>query len=464
MKFKSAICMTAITALAALAIPLRFAARGQENSAPPRYRVINLGTLEGGSASGADSLDDLGVASGFSTLASDNNSTDHAALWFDGLKLDLGTLGGPNSGVFWPVKNNIGLISGVSETADLNSLNEDWSCSAFFPSITHHNCVGFVWLFGQMFPLPTLGGFNGFATGSNNRGQIVGWAENSTHDPTCKRRNQVLQFEAVIWGPRLGEIHALPPFPNDLDGAATAINEHGQVVGISGICDQAVGASSAIHALLWQDGQPTDLGNLGGHGWNTPMAINNQSVIVGFANLPDDIVNGELTVNFIGFVWTKEHGMQKIPLLDGDSIAEATGINDGGQIVGVSFGNPDFPLGRAFLFENGKLTDLNQLIPSDGPLSLTGNTDLDINDRGEIAGQACVLSNGACTAELPAFKLVPMRDDDHRDSVVSEFSATRGNPQKLMRHEDIRSAVQLRRGFARFVPFPADRPTLRDQQ
>ena len=63
---------------------------------------------------------------------------------------------------------------------------------------------GFVWRDGRMSPLPTLGGDNGFATGVNNRSEIVGWAENETHDPTCDEftnTGQVLQFEAVMWVP-----------------------------------------------------------------------------------------------------------------------------------------------------------------------------------------------------------------------------------------------------------------------
>jgi hypothetical protein len=33
--------------------------------------------------------------------------------------------------------------------------------------------------------LPTLGGTHGFATGSNNLDQIVGWAENTVRDSSC---------------------------------------------------------------------------------------------------------------------------------------------------------------------------------------------------------------------------------------------------------------------------------------
>ena len=93
--------------------------------------------------------------------------------------------------------------------------------------------------------LPTLGGNNGFATGANNRGQVVGWAENAVQDPTCVPP-QVLQFRAVIWGPEDDQIQELLPLPGDTSSAATAINNRGQVVGISGICDQAVGGTPPL--------------------------------------------------------------------------------------------------------------------------------------------------------------------------------------------------------------------------
>ncbi|MGA8620714.1 MAG: hypothetical protein WB660_19585 [Candidatus Sulfotelmatobacter sp.] len=92
--------------------------------------------------------------------------------------------------------------------------------------------------------LPTLGGNNGYAAGANNRRQVVGWAENTTHDPNL-RSSQVRQFEAVIWGPKIGQMQQQPPLSGDPDSSATAINDEGQVVGVSGTCDNAVGEFSA---------------------------------------------------------------------------------------------------------------------------------------------------------------------------------------------------------------------------
>src|SRR4029453_9905207 len=87
------------------------------------------------------------------------------------------------SSVLWPVKNELGLISGIAETDELNPLNEIWGCGYFFTQ-PRHNCSGFVWGEGQKGALDTLGGYNSFATGTNNHTQTVGWAENTLHDPS----------------------------------------------------------------------------------------------------------------------------------------------------------------------------------------------------------------------------------------------------------------------------------------
>jgi probable HAF family extracellular repeat protein len=84
-------------------------------SAPAvQYRVSNLPTL-GGAAGTGSSINDLNWVTGFSTLA--GNQSQHAALWLHGTAFDLGTLGGANSSVLWPVKNDIGLVAGIAQTS-----------------------------------------------------------------------------------------------------------------------------------------------------------------------------------------------------------------------------------------------------------------------------------------------------------------------------------------------------------
>jgi probable HAF family extracellular repeat protein len=365
------------------------------------YRVVNLGTL-GGASSGASSINNRAWITGLSSLAG-SNPYIHAALWQRNEQItDLGTLGGPNSAVEWPVKDTNGLISGISETAAPQKLGEIWSCAAAFfpPPPSGHICRGFAWRNGAMTQLPTLGGNNGFAAGANDSGLVVGWAENDTQDSSCTPP-QVLQFEAVVYDLQRGTVRELSPYPGDLDGAATEINDAGTVVGISGICDQAVGRFTARHAVMWQNGQVINLGSFGGVAWNTPMAINNRGEVVGFADLPGD-TNG--TANPVAFLWTRSGGMQNLGTLSGDTNSEALGINGRGQIVGISF-NAQTGASRAFLWQSGTMVDLNTLVGGSPSLYLLYANDID--DRGEIAGGACVLVSDACSGAAPAFAAIP---------------------------------------------------------
>src|SRR6202035_495249 len=108
---------------------------------------------------------------------------------------------------------------------------------------------------------------------------------------------QVLQFEAVLWGPGTSERRVLPPFPGDSTSAATAINDAGEVVGISGDCGDAVGAFSGVTALLWQRGRPMTRPTLGGRGWNTPMAVTNAGRLLGFSDHRGDVSGVLLPLN-----------------------------------------------------------------------------------------------------------------------------------------------------------------------
>jgi probable HAF family extracellular repeat protein len=360
-----------------LAASVLFALGAHGNaSSQTRYTLHNLASL-GGTSSTGNSINTRGWVTGRSNLP--GNQARHATLWRDGRLIDLGTLGGPNSVVVWPVKNLQGIVSGIAQTAEPDPLHENWSCSFFFPAATRtgFRCLGFRWQNGLMTPLPTLGGTHGFAAGTNNRGETTGWAENTVADPTCVAP-QVLQFRAVLWDV---DAHAreLPPLAGDSVSAATALNDRGDVVGISGICDIAVGQRSAIHAVRWQDGVAHDLGNIGGDAWNTPTAVNERGDIVGFANIAPGT-----EFNPHAFLWTAGGGMVDLGTLPGDATSQASGINDAGQIVGQSCNAGG--VCRGFVWERGVMRDLQPLVVSgDDDYILTGN---DIDDTGRITGQA----------------------------------------------------------------------------
>jgi probable HAF family extracellular repeat protein len=379
-------------------------------TAGTQYSVVNLGSF-GGVWGQASSIDDAGTIAGASDPKGDGLT--HAAVWGRGHgPVDLGTLGGGNSAVAWPNHDNFPLIAGISETAEVEPLGEDWSCAIFFyPVATGHVCVGFVEFGGRMWPLPTLGGYDGYAAGTNDFGQVVGWAETTYRDATCEGAGvgfgQVLQFLPAVWNPPYRKAEALPTLPGDSDGDAVAVNDFGVAVGNSGECDQAVGRFTAQHVVMWDHGRVTNIPyapTLGGAAWNTPTDISNSGEIVGFANL-----RGNTTGNYAphAFAWTARTGMDDLGTISvADGVSSAGGVNDFGEVVGYSGS-------RAFVYQNGTMTDLNTLVDASGA-SLYLVVANDVNDRGEIAGQACVLASGQCTDTLVPFLAIPHRANGTR--------------------------------------------------
>ena len=395
-----------VSALAMIGYGTGFQAAEQDDDVT--YEIRPLQSL-GGTSSRGNGINDWGLVSGFSNLT--GNAARHATVWLHDHKFDLGTLGGTNSSVAWSGLKNSGLVVGIAQTNKLQTRKDGWSCRIFFPGPDRakYTCLGVVWEWGRMelLSLPTLGGDNGFATSANNRRQVVGWAENTVQDSKCVNPEDV-QFRAVLWDLNRNQTIPLPPYGNDGSGAATAISDHGQVVGISGDCDQSVGRRTARHAVLWENGTVRDLGNLGADTWNTPTAITNAGdIVVGFANAPG--ANPDAPA-FRAWLWTEREDIacSKLPgtnicdlgTLDGGTgTAEAWGVNERGQVVGTSCS----PSGncRAFLWENGEMKDLDKLKGAYPHLLLNA---MDINNLGEITGRAQISST-----EFEAFIATPKR-------------------------------------------------------
>jgi probable HAF family extracellular repeat protein len=349
------------------------------------YDVKDLGTLPGATFSQANAVNDIGFVAGVSTVNASSTSPQHAVVWYPfGLITDIGKpgLGGPNSEAF--NINNLGQVVGQAETSTPDPNKEN-----FCGFGTGLECVAFRWQGGVMIPLPLLGGNNGLTTGDiNNVGQVPGTAENSTRDAACPAP-QVLDFKPVIWGPQRGEIHTPSLLHGDSVGVAMWINDNGEAVGTTGSCANSVvfPLVSGPHGLLWEpDGSVIDLGNLGAPVISVPLSINNNGQVVGASSLTDDATPSYSTD---AFLWTRETGKMRdlgtLPSLSGVGRDVASGgisINDSGVVVGVSFdamGNP-----RAFIWQDGVMTDLNTLVPADSPLYLLFAES--INSSGEIAG------------------------------------------------------------------------------
>ena len=423
MKPRNSTTLIAMTLFAALTIPVRPAAQEQKRHKQEhrRYTVTDLGTL-GGTLGAAQGINDRGWVVGFATLPGDQ--IQHSFLWIDGVMTDLGTLGGPNSGGdqggnFRPSMR--GEVPGFAQTSDPSPL--DVSCPFPGPVLI---CLPFIWKDGAKTLLPTLGGINGAATAINNRGEVMGGANNATLDSTCPFKFQ--QFKPVIW--KKGEIEELPTVSGDPDGQAFAINDKDQVVGMSTDC-----LGQVARALFWEkDGRVTDIGNLGGaNGFNAAFAINNRGQIVGRSDLPGDNIAH-------GFLW-QDGVMIDLGTLPGYLSSDVDAINDRGQIAGQSC-DINFNC-SVVLVENGVMTDLNTLIPAGSPLFLFGSGD--INSRGQIVGAALQLSTG----EVHAFLATPCDEEraDHEgcsDEVTAVVQGGTSQSRKIDLPENVRKLLQQR--------------------
>lgn len=372
-------CTTALTPVAQLA-PVAQPSVSEKNVQNTLYTIQDLGVV--GANPNAPGQPIVISNSGWISGAAGVGAAEHAVLWYAGNVTDIGSPGlGGNS--FGYGTNESGQVAGEAETTSAGlSTTEDFcafQAEGFSSSPTP--CVPFVWS-GHMVPLPTLGGVNGIANEINSGGAIAGYAENTTQDPACSAP-QKYQFKPVIWSHE-----GIQPLStgNDAEGVAYSINDQGDVVGASGSCAPLNPVwgfyFNPTHALLWQKGVATDLGNLGGAFNNFAHHVNNRDEVVGFSDLPGDQTSH-------AFLWTSAANIQDLGTVN-DSINDDTysvglGINDASQIVGVS-ASADFSVIRAFIRQNGKLVDLNSLITGNNSLYLI--TACSINSKGQIIGIA----------------------------------------------------------------------------
>ena len=310
----------------------------------------------------------------------------------DGVKADLGTLGGANSWMMWGQINDLGQIVGYSETAAPDPNGEDVCLFG-----THRTCHPFIWqpsnmsarpTVGTMSALPTLGGNNGQASAINNSGQIVGFAEDGTVDSTCQpNTTNDMTDRPVLW--ENGTAHALPTVDKNPDGVAYWINDRGEAVGYSGTC------TTALHVVSWKNDTASVLPDLGTGG--VAYGINNHGEIVGTVGSADGKTQ-------TGAIWRRNGKLTSFRLLPGDSGGIASGINDKGQVVGSNW-DSNFNWSHAFIWQDNVVTDLNKLLPASSNLfAVMANK---INDRGQISGMAIVRS-GPDKGSIHAFLATPV--------------------------------------------------------
>src|ERR1700739_266201 len=394
-------------ALATLAAPVCALAQSTNS---PQYSIVDLGPV-GPSCSQPQPfvIAGNGLVSGEKVLANPNNPAEwvsHAVLWDrTGTRvITVPGLGGPNS-IDYGV-NSWGQAVGQADTQTPDPNGEDF-CGSTALGLTHsgNTCVPFLWQNGSMVTLPRLRnsegteGSNGTALQINNFGMVAGTAENGEVDSTCPGASvspQMIEFKPVVWMKPFPWSHVrlkeLGTIDGDPDGIAFAINDLGQAVGATGNW----GPFNAIeqnnltpfHAVLWQNGNAINLGNLGGDGKFAGIyasGLNKHGQVVGTSD-----TTGDASVH--AFLWKQGH-ITDLGTLPGDSYSSATAIARDGMVLGVSISASFSP--RAVLWRNGTATDMNTLVSQDTALYL--ESACSINEKGEIIGFAVLKSNPAVT-------------------------------------------------------------------
>lgn len=253
--------------------------------------------------------------------------------------INLGTLGGSGSNGYGGVTNN-GWVSGDS------FLSGD---------ATEH---AFVWRDGVITDLGTVGGANSSTPvpQKDTHGLIVGQSQGSRIDP-------------------LGEYWGVAYGCNTPDGKCT-------------------GWQNLQFGFVWQKGVMTALPTLGGNN-SSALGDNNLGQVAGWAETgkvlgekPNGVCSPPQQLEIKAVVYGPKRGeVHILPTFPGDHLAGALGINDNGDVVGLSGGCfvPDYQnlpaaARHAVLWRNGRVSDLG------GLGGVMNNAAFVINNAGQIVG------------------------------------------------------------------------------
>jgi probable HAF family extracellular repeat protein len=272
--------------------------------------AMNIGTL-GGHFMYAAALNDQNQVVGFGTTTTPDpyplgnfcfnfplGAQMHAYAWRGGILRDIGTLGtGPDSCALW--------VNQRGEAAGNSYINPNPNPSTGFPTQDP-----FVWSYGRMIDLGSLGGTIGTASAINNHTEVVG-TSNLSGDST---------FHPFLW--RHGPMTDLGTLGGN-DGQASWLNDRGEIVGKADL------PGSATHdAFLWSGGVMHDLGSQDGDPCSYALFINDHGQVVGGSTDCSNFLHA--------FLWQPNTGMIDlntfVPQHSTMMLFEATSINNAGVI------------------------------------------------------------------------------------------------------------------------------------
>jgi len=312
------------------------------------YALTDLGLPTGYTGSSAKAINDRDQVTG---EISHGTQFSHAFLYSGGRMTDLGTLPGFRDSVGNAI-NDRGEITGVATKADPTDPSAN-------PALIVH---AFTAEAGAFHDLRPLGKALYMSSGINTVGQVVGGVitlRDQSRAFVCRGGRVMLLDEQIA---RPGSGWKL----QEADG----INDSGDIVG-SGF------HSGVLHAFLYHSGEVTDL--------NRYLPAPTDWVLEraeGINTKGDIVCLGKRGQTSHAFLFSGGVMADLGALPDYPNLVEAH-LNNAGQVVGeaqTASGTQQC----AFLYEGGKLLDLNRTLPPEAHWSLTEANG--INDNGVIVG------------------------------------------------------------------------------
>jgi probable HAF family extracellular repeat protein len=299
----------------------------------------DLGTLGGLNSSAFGSPNAIGQVVGEAeTSHSDPNGEDFCGFYASGAPLSgttclgffwqrgsmtpLSTLGGYNSAA--SAINNQGEVAGNAETATTDS-----TCPPYDPALGQYQVLQdkpVVWENGHIKALPTYGGDpDGFAIAINDHGQVAGASG------VCSTFNVInglylSPVHALLWDH--GKVTNLGSLGGAFGNQAHQMNNWGQVVGASDLA-----GDTAFHGFVWSRSTGMqDVPPLAGDTYSVALAINDPGQVVGLS------IDASFTT-LRAFIVVDGVPTDLNTLIPADSplqLQTACGINSRGEITGLA--------------------------------------------------------------------------------------------------------------------------------
>ncbi len=335
------------------------------NASEVSYELVDLGTL-GGDASFALGLNNRGQVVGTSRTTG-SPRPQIAFSWDRGTMESLGTLEGSTFSRAFRA-NNRGVAVG----------------EAFTPG---GESRAVVWENGALRELPPRSGFSSaVANDVNDRGQVVG----------------VSGGRAILWDEdelrNLGAISS----SSEATSRGNAIAANGLIAGTAQTDLISSFGSRVSHAFLWRNGRMIDLGALGQEtNFSVAYGVNPRGEVVG-----ESIITGN---TYHAFRWRNGRLEDLHPEELGLTHSRASDVNSSGQVVGwaSSFHNfPTFGAAAALLWTGDQAVNLNEVVADAADWDLRAATG--INDGGQIVGY------GLLDGQTRAFLLIPTQANGQR--------------------------------------------------